>query len=107
MRNKAITVLASMIVASGTLAFAHGGKTFTGTVSDSMCGAKHMTKDKTAAECARACVKDGSYALVVGEKVYTLIGKKEEIGRFAGAKAVIEGDLDGSTIKVESIQAAK
>lgn len=106
MKNKIVAVMALIVVAGSTLAFAHG-KTFTGTVSDTMCGAKHMTKDKTAAECARECAKDGSYALVVGDKVYTLSGDKETIGRFAGAKAVIEGDLAGSTIKVESIQAAK
>jgi hypothetical protein len=39
----------------------------TAVVSDSMCGAQHMAKDKTAAECSRECVKSGSkYALVVG-----------------------------------------
>ncbi len=50
-----------------------GPKTLTGTVSDSMCGAKHMTKDKSPAECTRICVKQGmKYALVAGNKVYTL-----------------------------------
>jgi hypothetical protein len=32
-------------------------KTLTGTVSDSMCGAHHMEKDKSTAECTRECVK--------------------------------------------------
>ena len=35
-------------------------KTLTGTVSDSMCGAHHMEKDKSAAECTRECAKKGS-----------------------------------------------
>src|SRR2546421_10551380 len=49
-------------------------KTLTGTVSDSMCGAHHMEKDKSAAECTRECVKKGTkYALVVGKKVYIRI----------------------------------
>src|SRR5215469_7611998 len=48
-------------------------KTLTGTVSDSMCGAHHMAKDKSPAECTRMCVKQGNkYALVAGTKVYTL-----------------------------------
>jgi predicted solute-binding protein len=48
-------------------------KTLTGIVSDSMCGAHHMAKDKSPAECARMCVKQGmKYALLVGDKVYTL-----------------------------------
>src|SRR5438128_12661680 len=43
-------------------------QTFTGKVSDAMCGAKHM--NGTPADCTRACVKQGSkYALVVGDKV--------------------------------------
>jgi len=32
-------------------------KTLTGVVSDSMCGARHMAKDKSPAECTRTCVK--------------------------------------------------
>jgi uncharacterized membrane protein YoaK (UPF0700 family) len=41
----------------------------TGTLSDSMCGAQHMEKGKSAAECTRECVKGGTkYALVVGEE---------------------------------------
>src|SRR5437016_11198307 len=41
-------------------------ETLTGIVSDSMCGAHHMAKDKSAAECTRECVKGGmKYALVV------------------------------------------
>ena len=48
-------------------------KTFTGVVSDNMCGKQHMANDKSAAQCTRECVKAGSdYALVVGDKVYTL-----------------------------------
>ena len=55
--------------------FAAKAQTFTGTVSDSMCGAKHMMEGDDAA-CLRACVQKGSkYALVVGDKVYTLDAK--------------------------------
>src|ERR1700751_809120 len=47
-------------------------QTFTGKVSDAMCGAHHMMEGN-AADCTRACVKKGSkYDLVVGDKVYTL-----------------------------------
>ena len=47
-------------------------ETITGEVSDAMCGAKHMMEG-SAAECTRACVCKGSkYALVSGDKVYTL-----------------------------------
>ena len=47
-------------------------QTFTGKVSDAMCGAEHMMAGDAAA-CVRACVNKGSkYALVVGDKVYAL-----------------------------------
>lgn len=81
-------------------------QTFTGIVSDSMCGAKHMMKD--AAQCTRECVKPGSdYALVVGDKVYTLKGNKAQIDKLAGERATVKGKLSGDTITVDSISSAK
>ena len=42
-------------------------KTLIGVVSDAMCGATHMMKDRPDAECLRYCVKQGTkYALVEG-----------------------------------------
>ena len=41
--------------------------------SDAMCGAKHTEAGIAPADCVRACVQKGAkYALVVGDKVYTL-----------------------------------
>lgn len=82
--------------------------TFTGIVSDSMCGKNHMMKDKSAAECTRVCVKQGmDYALVVGQEIYTLKGNTSEIDKYAGEPATIKGKMNGKTIEVESISAAK
>lgn len=93
------------------LAFAAKAQTFTGTVSDAMCGAKHMMEGDEAA-CLRACVKKGSkYALVVGDKVYTLDAKDQatmdKLDKLANAKASVKGSLDGDTIEVSSVAAAK
>src|ERR1041385_8410571 len=61
-----------LAAASSFVLGADKSQTFTGEVSDSMCGAAHMMPGKTG-DCARACVgKGSSYALVVGEKVYSL-----------------------------------
>lgn len=82
--------------------------TFTGMVSDSMCGAKHMMKGKSAAECTRACVKQGSdYALVVGKKVYTLKGNTSDLDKYAGERVTVKGMLSGSTINAETVTPAK
>lgn len=82
-------------------------KTLTGTVSDAMCGAHHMAKDKTAAECTRECVKQGTkYALVVGKKVYTLEGHETELDKLAGVKATVKGRVSGETVAVQSVKSA-
>jgi len=103
-------LIAAVILASVATGFgASGGEqTFTGIVSDSMCGKQHMMKDKSAAECTRECVKSGSdYALVVGDKVYTLKGDKSAIDKYAGEKATIKGAEKGDTITVSSISASQ
>jgi len=64
-------ILAALLVAATAFA-ADKAQSFTGTVSDAMCGAHHMMSGSEA-DCTRACVSKGSkYALVVGDKVYTL-----------------------------------
>ena len=83
-------------------------KTLTGVVSDAMCGTHHMAKDKSPAECTRACVKQGTkYALVVGKKVYTLEGHEAELDKLAGANATVKGKVTGETVSVQSVASAK
>jgi hypothetical protein len=92
-------------------AFATKAQSFTGTVSDAMCGAKHMMEGDPAA-CLRACVQKGSnYALVVGDKVYTLNSQNQatlaSLDKLANQKATVKGTADGDTITVISVAAAK
>ncbi len=85
-------------------------QTFTGVVTDDMCGKKHtMMPGKPDSECIRACAKAGSkYALLVGDKVYALKGDVKQIDHFAGKKAKVTGDVSGNTITLASItEAAK
>ncbi len=83
--------------------------TLTGEVGDSMCGRKHM-EDEPAAECTRACVAHGSkYALIVGDKIYTLdTGDKASLATLdkqAGKQTTVTGSLDGDTLSVSSVTA--
>jgi hypothetical protein len=92
-------------------AFAAKSETVTGTVTDAMCGAKHMMEGD-AASCLRACVQKGSaYALVVGDKVYTLNTKDkttlDQLDKLANAKATVKGAANGDGIDVTSVAAAK
>jgi hypothetical protein len=83
-------------------------KTLIGIVSDSMCGAQHMEKDKTPAECTRVCVKQSmKYALVVDKKVYTLEGHEAEPDKLAGQKVIVKGNVTGETVTVQSVVSAK
>lgn len=107
MKSKLIAAILLSGMAATSLAQS-GAQAFTGVVSDNMCGKQHMAKDKSAAQCTRECVKAGSdYALVVGEKVYTLKGNKSEIDKYAGEKATVIGTEKNDTIAVSSIAAAK
>ncbi len=80
---------------------------FPGIITDSRCGARHsMNSGKTSAECARACVGNGSiYVLVDREVVRALEGDPDLLRRLAGERVEIVGLLEGSTIKVESVAA--
>jgi hypothetical protein len=79
-------------------------QTFVGTVTDSMCGAKHMLPGKTDAECTHECIKANSkYALVADKKIYTLTGSQQELSRLAGRHVRLTGEKNGDTINVQSI----
>lgn len=104
-----IITLASLLVASLT-AFSQSGQTqtLTGTVTDSMCGAKHMMTNVSPAQCTRECVKQGSdYALVSGGKVYTLKGRAEDLDKYAGKSVTVTGKPSGNTFTVESVTPGK
>ncbi len=96
------------IVLSTVAASTQSSQALTGTVSDAMCGAHHMMKGATAAQCTRECVKQGSdFALVSGDKVYTLKGDKSQLDKCAGQSVTVKGKVDGTTITVSSISPAK
>ena len=83
-------------------------QTLSGTVSDAMCGPKHQMGD--AAACTRACVQHGSkYALVVGDRVYTLEttdkAALDKLNVLAGANAKVTGEVKGDSIAVKSVAA--
>jgi hypothetical protein len=110
MKAKKIEVLSLLFLAAIITIAASKAQTFTGEVSDSMCGAKHMMASK--ADCTRACITKGSnYALVVGDKVYTLHTSNksalDELNKLAGENANVTGTADGDTIEVSKVMPAK
>ncbi|HEY1264275.1 MAG TPA: hypothetical protein VGF06_12185 [Terriglobales bacterium] len=109
--QKAITTLAALLVFAGISLAAGKSQTLTGEVGDVMCGAKHEMAGSPA-ECTRDCVKQGSkFALVVGDKVYTLDTQDktalDQLDKLAGQRASVTGAVEGTTIQVSSVAAAK
>lgn len=106
-------LLLNLVMISGlavSAASAAKGKTFTGKVSDSMCGAKHMESSDDAG-CTRICVGKGAkYALVSGDKVYTLDTSDKAalaiLDKQAGSNVTVTGTEKDSTINVTSVTAA-
>ena len=112
-KHKPALFLAAGLIAAALLPAALAAKSdsVTGTVTDAMCGAKHMMEGDAVA-CLRACVAKGSnYALIVGDKVYTLNTKdkalQDKLDKLANAKATVKGATSGDTIDVTSVAAAK
>ncbi len=102
---------ACLILAGALLtSIALGAQTFTGVITDSMCGADHlMMKVSPDSKCVLDCVKAGAkYALCDGKNVYALSDQKTP-AKFAAQKVKVTGTLDPKTktINVESIEAAK
>jgi hypothetical protein len=85
-------------------------QTFTGVITDTMCGANHEPMHVTPdSKCVRECVKmdpaKWKYALYDGENVYTLSDQKTPEA-FAAEKVKITGTLDSASkvIQVEKIE---
>jgi phosphate-selective porin len=88
------------------LAAAATADTFTGTITDTMCGANHtMMKDHPPEQCIKMCTKGRyEYALFDGTNVIKLSDQKAS-AKFAAQKVRVTGTLDPktNTIKVSSI----
>src|SRR5260370_41362701 len=87
-------------------------QTFTGKVSDAMCGAKHMEGGIAPADCVRACVQKGAkYSLVVGDKVYALDTSDktalDELNKLAWEQATVKATANGDTLSGQSVTAAR
>ena len=91
-----------------TLAVAGKAETFTGVITDTMCGAKHDMKGHSDADCVKLCAKGSAqFALFDGQNVFRLSDQKNP-AKFAGQQVKITGTLDPKSkiIKVVSMEAA-
>ena len=100
-----------VFIAALTLTGAEAPKTFTGVITDTMCGAKPhsaMMKDKSEAECVRSCIKGPfGYALYDGANVMKLSDQKTP-AKYSAQKVKVTGTYDqkSKTLTVSSIEPA-
>jgi hypothetical protein len=101
-----------MTAAAGMLMASSAPRTFTGVVTETMCGAKHTMGIAPDEKCVRECVKmdpkKWKYALLVGEKLYVL-SDQQTPEKFAAKKVTVTGTLFEKTgiLKVDKIEAAR
>ena len=99
--------LFATVLSAGLLAAAAGPQSFTGVITDTMCGANHKPMNVTPdSKCVLECVKHGSkYALLVGNNVYVL-SDQQTPEKFAAQKVKVTGVLYEKTkiLKVDKIE---
>ncbi len=86
-------------------------KTFTGVITDTMCGKDHKHMGATdEAKCVRDCVRSGQYkyALLTGNAVYVLSDQRAP-EKFAAQKVRVTGVLHAKTkiLRLDRIEAAR
>lgn len=98
-----------LLTLAGVLFRAGEPATFTGVITDTMCGRTHgMMKAASDGSCVKACVKGSSeYALFDGKNVLKLSDQKLP-AKFAAQRVKVTGAYDAKAgrIKVTSIEPA-
>ena len=108
---KTMIALCALVFAASVSAGA-AAKTWTGTISDAHCGAKHKTmegKKMTDRECTEMCIKDGGQYVFASEgKVYKIADQKDAaLAAHAGHKVMLTGEMNKDTITVSKIEMPK
>lgn len=100
---KALTL---SLLAAATLFAGSVAQTFTGVITDSMCGANHaMMHDPPNSKCVRDCVKaHAKYVLWNGKNTYQL-SDQQAPAKFAAQRVKVTGALQAGTIEVTKIEA--
>lgn len=101
-----------LLLGTAILAAADKPQTYTGVITDLMCGAKHTMGIRPDDKCVRECVKKDpkkwKYALLVGTEVYVL-SDQQTPEKFAAQKVKVTGTLFAKTqiLKTDKIEAAR
>ena len=108
-----VSVIAAVVILTAAMAAAEAGSAqteagqqkLTGTVKCAAQASGHFKcgRNQTLVTCTLACVAQGSsYVLQTGDKTYFLSGDEHLLEQFAGGKAVLIGQIIGSTFAVNN-----
>jgi hypothetical protein len=83
-------------------------ESWTGTITDAACGAKHADASEASQKCAERCfAKSGAAVLVVGDKVVKIDkASNDKIKAHVGHKVKVTGKLADDAITVDSVEMA-
>ena len=99
------TLIAALLFALFTPALALAGE-WTGWITDDQCAAKGAKAEH--ADCAKKCYGSGAKLVFYNtgdEKIYTL-DNQELASKHIGQEVKVKGEVDGTAIKVASIEGA-
>ena len=105
------TLISTLIVSTALLVAADKPQTFTGVITDTMCGAKHSMGITPDDKCVRECInmdpKKWKYALLVGKNMYVL-SDQQTPEKFTAQKVTVTGTLfeTAKIIKVDKVEVA-
>jgi uncharacterized protein DUF5818 len=108
MRTVLMAGIATLLLGVGAAA---ADATWTGQISDSMCGAKHTDakhgKKMSDRDCALACAAKGAQLVLVSDgTIYKLTNHDADLRAHAGHTVKVTGTLTGDSIRVAKIEMA-
>lgn len=96
-----------LVGAFALLSVAAFAETWTGTISDAHCGAKHADASEKSAACAKKCVGGGAAAVFVTQDGKVLqVSNQDKVLEHVGHKVALTGSLKGDSVTVESVKMA-
>jgi hypothetical protein len=106
-------VIVSISIGAGAHRLMAAEQTWSGAISDSMCGASHAAKSTNGAKvtdrnCTVACVSyqtadSPKFVFVSQGKVYPIAKRFGGLARFAGQPITLTGEMNNNTITVSKI----
>ena len=96
---KKLLVVASLFAVSSFAA------EYKGAISESGCGAKHVSGSAADIKCVSGCVKKGAAPVFVTDGKVVKIADGSKVMDYLGKKVVVEGKMDGDTLTIDSVKA--